>query len=79
MDDLVFEQHKETGRIVSVRLYGTELLNGPDGGQTDLTVNGLPLKTRAYPPCSAAEADYRLKGEHFFRNVVADVYEMERD
>ena len=25
MNNLVFEQHKETGKIVSVKLYGTEL------------------------------------------------------
>ena len=68
MTELAFEQHEATGRIVSVRLYGTELLNGSDGGQTDLRVNGLPLKTRPHPdPVRGVdkESGARLKGEHF--------------
>jgi hypothetical protein len=68
MSDLVFEAHKETGKIASVKLYGTELLNVSEAGQTDLRVNGLPLKTRRHPdPARAANEDgiQRLKGEHF--------------
>ncbi|HUT56362.1 MAG TPA: hypothetical protein VNA25_00645, partial [Phycisphaerae bacterium] len=68
MSDLVFEKHSATGRITSVKLYGTELLNASEDGQTDLRVNGLPLKTRRYPdPARGASEDWRerLKGEHF--------------
>ena len=68
MSDLTFEKHSETGRITSVKLYGTELLNQSETGQTDLIVNGLPLKTRPHPDPVRGdnkESGARLKGEHF--------------
>lgn len=67
MNNLVFEQHKETGKINSVKLYGKELLNESKNGQTDLIVNGLPLKTRPYTG-STPEYGSRLKGEHFINH-----------
>lgn len=68
MNDLVFEAHQVTGRILSVKLYGTELLNASEAGQTDLIVNGLPLKTRPYHDPIRGEnkgSGARLKGERF--------------
>lgn len=64
MSDLIFVEHEETGKITSVKLYGTELLNESEGGQSDLIVNGLPLKTRPYPGATP-EYGSRLKGECF--------------
>jgi hypothetical protein len=64
MSDLIFVEHEVTGKVTSVKLYGTELLNESEGGQSDLIVNGLPLKTRPYPGATA-EYGSRLKGECF--------------
>ncbi|MHC4885185.1 MAG: hypothetical protein ACYTGH_08890 [Planctomycetota bacterium] len=65
MEDLVFVEDEESGRIQSVTLYGEELLNPCEGGQRDLLVNGLPLKTRPHFREGNAESGTRLKGEHF--------------
>ncbi len=68
MNELIFDLDKETSRVNSVKLYGEELLNPTPGGQRDLLVNGLPLKTRPHnDPVrgDGAESGNRLKGEHF--------------
>jgi hypothetical protein len=68
MNDLIFETSKTTSQITSVKLYDQELLNPVSGGQRDLIVNGLPLKTRPQPDPirgNNAESGFRLKGEHF--------------
>ncbi len=68
MSDLVFSFNQETSCVDSITLYGVELLKPVSGGQRELLVNGLPLKTRPHPDPTrgnGSEAGYRLKGEHF--------------
>ena len=69
MSDLVFAPHKETGKIMSVKLYGEELLDPQSPCSAELLVNGLPLKTRLYPvpgkESGPQERNVRLKGERF--------------
>jgi hypothetical protein len=68
MNDLIVRLDKDTSQVNSITLYGTELLNQSEAGQTDLIVNGLPLKTRPHTDPMRGEnkeSGYRLKGEHF--------------
>lgn len=68
MNDLIFNIDKKTSKVNSVKLYGKELLNQIFGGQQDLLVNGLPLKTRPHIDTehgTDSESGNRLKGEHF--------------
>ncbi len=57
-----------TGKVVSVSLYGEELLDAAEPCRTELLVNGKPLKTRLAQPVNPdilAEGTVRLKGEQF--------------
>jgi len=68
MNDLLFSFDNDSSRVDSISLYGEELLNPSTGGQRDLLVNGLELKTRPHEDPirgDKGEAGYRLKGEHF--------------
>ena len=58
----------KTGMVRSATLYGEELLDGALPCETELKVNGLPLKTRLSQPADARdplERHARLKGERF--------------
>jgi hypothetical protein len=45
--DLCVHADPETGGITQITLYGTPLLSGADSAETEIAVNGLPLRTRS--------------------------------
>ena len=58
----------KTGLVVSASLYGQELLDDAAPSPGELRVNGLPLKTRLYPPpgdSKPLESEARFKGERY--------------
>ncbi len=68
-DSFKIDVDGDTGRVVSVKLYGEELLGADDPSGTEVRVNGLPLRTRPHPgprkPGKPSEHGSRLKGERF--------------
>jgi len=66
--DFAVRADEKTGRVVSVRLFGRELLDTGRPYPAEVWVNGLPLKMRLHPPPGQSEPlerSARLKGERW--------------